>query len=57
MLFRVQAAQANIAHCAINKGYKIRNGGLGSVAPIHTAHTILITHAVISNTKRKGHSR
>ena len=52
----VQAAHANIAHCVMNKGYKIRNGGLGKVMPIHTAHVILMNQAEISKTNLNGQS-
>jgi hypothetical protein len=38
----------------MNSGYKIKNGGLGKVMPIHIAQVILSTHAVISNTNLKG---
>jgi hypothetical protein len=55
VLFLAQAAQAKIAHCVINNGYKIRNGGLGNVNPIHTAQTILMNQAVISMANRNGH--
>jgi hypothetical protein len=40
----------------INNGYKIKNGGLGNVMPIHTAQPILMAHAVISRTNLNGHS-
>ena len=56
VLLRVQAAHAKIAHWVMNNGYKIRNGGLGKVMPIHTAHIILMNQAVISRTNRTGHS-
>lgn len=51
----VHAAQPKIAHCAMNIGYKIRNGGLGNVSAIVTAHPILIAHAEISNRNLIGH--
>jgi hypothetical protein len=46
-----------MAHWVINNGYKIRNGGLGSVIPIHIAQIILIAHAVISRTNLNGQER
>jgi hypothetical protein len=56
VLLRVHAAQAKIAHWVINNGYKIKNGGLGNVMPIHTAHIILMNQAVISRTNLNGYS-
>jgi hypothetical protein len=41
----------------MNNGYKIKNGGLGKVIPIHIAQVMLNTHAVISNTNLKGQER
>jgi hypothetical protein len=52
----VQAAQPKTAHCIINNGYNIKNGGLGNVIPIQIAHKMLRNQAVISNTNLKGHS-
>jgi hypothetical protein len=37
-------------------GYKIKNGGVGKVAAIIIAQPMLIIHAEISRTNRKGHS-
>ena len=53
-LRRVQAAQAKIAHCKINKGYKIKNGGEGTVSIMVTAQPMLRNHATISNTHLTG---
>jgi hypothetical protein len=57
VLRRVQAAHAKIVHWIMNNGYKIKNGGLGKVIPIHIAQVMLNTHAVISNTNLKGQER
>lgn len=53
-LLRVQAAQENIAHCTINKGYKIKKGGVGTVNIIVNEQPILKTHASISRKQRRG---
>lgn len=53
-LLRVQAAHPNTAHCEINKGYKIINGGFGKVNAIVTAQPILVAQAITSSVKRKG---
>lgn len=50
----VQAAQAKIAHCKINNGYKIKNGGVGTVNIMVTEHPILRSQATISNTHLTG---
>lgn len=52
----VHDAHPKMAHCIINNGYKIKNGGLGKVMPIQTAQIMLMAQAVISKTNRKGHS-
>ena len=51
---RVHAAQPKIAHWVMNSGYKIRNGGLGKVNAIVTAHPMLRNQARISSTQRMG---
>ena len=56
-LFRVQLAHANTAHCEIKSGYKIINGGLGSVSAMVMAQPILPAHASTSSMKRKGQTR
>jgi len=56
VLLRVQAAQQNMAHCAINNGYRIRNGGVGTVSAIVIEQAMLIAHAEISRTNLNGHS-
>lgn len=53
---RVHAAQQKIIHWVINNGYSIRKGGLGTVRAIATEQLMLRAHAVISKTKRTGHS-
>ena len=53
-LRRVQAAQAKIAHCKINNGYKIKNGGVGTVNIMVTLHPMLRNQATISNTHLTG---
>jgi hypothetical protein len=53
----VHAAQQKIAHWAINKGYNIKNGGVGTVNAIVTEQAMLIAHAEISNKNLNGHSR
>ena len=53
-LFRVQLAQANTAHCEIKSGYKIINGGLGSVSAMVMAQAMLPAQAITSSTNRKG---
>jgi hypothetical protein len=50
----VHAAQAKIAHCRINNGYKIKNGGVGTVSIMVTEHPILRTHARISKQHLMG---
>jgi len=57
VLLRVQAAQQNIAHCVINNGYKIKNGGVGTVSAMVIEQAILIAQAEISRTNLNGHSR
>ena len=56
-LCRVQAAQAKIAHWVINKGYKIKNGGLGTVSIMVNAQPMLRNQAKISNAQRTGFDR
>jgi hypothetical protein len=56
-LLRVQEAQAIIVHPAINKGYKIKNGGCGMVTAMTTAHPTLINQAVNSATNLMGQLR
>jgi hypothetical protein len=56
-LLRVQAAQAIMPQPAINKGYKIKNGGCGMVMAMTTAHPTLINQAVNSATNLKGQLR
>jgi hypothetical protein len=56
-LFLVKAAQQKITHCVMNKGYRIRNGGVGTVSIIEKAQPMLIAQAVTSRAKRNGHSR
>ena len=51
--FRVHAAQAYIAHPAIQIGYKISRGGVGTVIAIPKAHPIDIAQASSSTIKRK----
>ena len=53
-LRRVQAAQAKIPHCTINSGYKIKNGGEGTVSIMVTAQPMLRNQATISNTHLTG---
>jgi hypothetical protein len=43
-----------MAHCKINNGYKIKNGGVGTVSIIVNAHPILSAHANISRKQRRG---
>jgi hypothetical protein len=40
----------------MNNGYRIKNGGLGKVMPIHIAQVILMNQAEISRTNLNGHS-
>ena len=49
---RLQAAQAYIAQPAIQIGYKVRSGGLGTVSAIVMEHPIDIAQARSSITKR-----
>lgn len=56
-LLRVHEAHPKIIHCIIKIGYRIKNGGLGTVAAIAMLQAMLITHAEISNINLKGHSR
>ncbi len=49
---RLQAAQAYIAQPAIQIGYRIRSGGLGTVNAIAMAHPIESAQARSSTTKR-----
>lgn len=53
-LLRVHALQPKIAHCAMNNGYRIRNGGFGTVSAIVTEHPILRNQAKISRVHRTG---
>jgi hypothetical protein len=41
----------------MNKGYKIKNGGVGTVSAMVTEQAILIAQAEISRTNLNGHSR
>jgi hypothetical protein len=52
----VLLAHAKIAHWVINKGYRIKNGGLGTVSIIVKAQPILKNQAKTSNTHRMGFS-
>jgi hypothetical protein len=56
-LWRVQAAQAKMAHCVINSGYSIINGGLGRVNIMVKLHPMLMNQAKISSTHRTGCER
>lgn len=40
----------------INNGYRIKNGGVGTVNAIVTEQAILIAHAEISKINLNGHS-
>jgi hypothetical protein len=51
---RVFAAQRYIAHPLIQKGYKISNGGFGTVSAIVIEQPIEIIQAVISMTNLNG---
>ena len=56
-LLRVQAAQAIMPQPAINKGYKIKNGGCGMVMAMVMAQPTLINQAVNSATNLMGQLR
>jgi len=53
-LRRVQAAQAYMAHPAIQTGYSMSKGGLGTVNAIVTLQNILTAHASNSIQNRIG---
>ena len=54
---RVQAAQAYMAQPAIQIGYKVSNGGVGTVAAMVIEQPIDIAQAVISTLNRNGCDR
>lgn len=56
-LRRVQEAQAKIAHCVINSGYNIKNGGVGTVNIMVKLQPILRNQASISKKHRMGFDR
>jgi hypothetical protein len=57
VLPRVLLAHAKIAHWVMNRGYKIKNGGLGTVSIMVKAQPMLRNQAKISSTHRTGFSR